>query len=168
MMRLSLFVIISLSLLGCGLLKQHKEPEHWKNLRKESLDPLHVYSCGPQALQKIFRRLNIEISLDSLSYAIQNDFKCNTLVRDFLSLFVNDARRISFPDEMITILKGAGFKVSEVKKYEDLNEKTDIALILIKKKGSLDYHWMCFPADKNILSFFGNGTLIKEAYLITK
>jgi hypothetical protein len=156
------------TLLGCGLLQQHKEPSHWKELRKENNDPLHVYSCGPEALQKIFKRLGIQVSLKNLSHAIQNDFKCNTLIRDFLSVFINDARRISFPDEMVASLKKAGFKVAKIKKYEDLNKKTDTALILIKRKNSLRYHWMCFPIDKNILSFFGNDTVLKEIYLITK
>ena len=53
----------------------------------------------------------------------------------------------------------------------DLDERVIgllIALVLIKKKGTLNYHWMCFPADKNILSFFGKDTVVKEIYSITK
>ena len=167
-MHLFFCFIISLTLVGCGILKQSKEPDHYSELRKNHKDPLHVYSCGPNALQKAFQRLGISISLKSLSHTIQKDFKFNTLVRDFLAVFENRARKITFPEEMLYILKENGFKVSRVKGYENLNKITDTAIVLIKQKGTLNYHWMCFPVDEDILSFFGKDTVLKEIYLINK
>ena len=61
-----------------------------------------------------------------------------------------------------------GYSVKKIKKYSDLNETMDVAIILIKQKNALNYHWMCFPVDKNILSFFGKDTILKEIYLISK
>ena len=167
MIRLFYF-ILALTFTGCGLFQQARESDHYKALRKQNKDILHVYSCGPEALQDSLRRLGIEISLHDLSHVIQTSFECNTLIRDFTAIFVNKARRITFPEEMIYVLKENGFKVSKIKKYENLNEDTDTALILIKERNTLDYHWICFPVHKNILSFFGKETVLKEIYLITK
>jgi hypothetical protein len=167
-MRFFFYLIIALSFSGCGLLQQSREPAHYSELRKQNRDPLHVYSCGPEALHKALSRFGIEISEHDLSHAIQAGFECNTLIRDFAAVFVNEARRITFPEEMLYVLKENGFKVSEVKKLEDLDEKTDTAIVLIKEKGTLNYHWVCFPSDKNILTFFGIDTSLKEIYLISK
>ena len=168
MIRFLSFCILSLFLAGCGLVKQYGEPSHYRALKKDNRDPLHINSCGPDALQKAFSKLGIETNIEALSQSIQKDFKCNNLVRDFLSVFINEARRITFPEEVIHVLEFHGFKVVKVDKLEFLNVLTDVAIVLVKKENILDYHWMCFPIDKNISTFFGNDTVIKEIYLITK
>ena len=46
-------------------------------------------------------------------------------------------------------------------------KKNDVALILVKKKYSISYHWMCYPVDLNIFTFYGRGsTVITDIYLI--
>tara|TARA_R100000808_G_C2153403_1_gene163564 strand:- start:3896 stop:4165 length:270 start_codon:yes stop_codon:yes gene_type:complete len=89
-------------------------------------------------------------------------------MRDLMSVFVRDARKITFPQELKEILKKNGFTIVNIKALEDLNKYEDTALVLIKQKGDLNYHWMCFPVDKNIKTFFGKQTIIKEIYLIKK
>ena len=168
MIRLFLYFVLMLNLTGCGLFQQSREADYYKSLRSQNRDVLHVYSCGPEALQDSLARFGIKISLHDWSHIIQASFQCNTLIRDFAAVFVNDARRITFPEEILYVLKENGFKVSKVKKYEDLNKDTDTAIVLIKKKGTLDYHWICFPVHQNILSFFGKDTVLKEIYLISK
>lgn len=167
-MRPFFVLIFCLSLIGCGLMDQFREPASFGELRKENRDPLHVFSCGPEALEKAFEELNIYIDREDISYAIQKNHRFNTFVRDVTAIFHNDARKITFPEEMINALKNEGYSVEKGKKYSDLNEMVDIAIILIKKKNTLTYHWVCFPVDKNILTFFGNDTVVKEIYLIIK
>ena len=149
-------------------MEQFREPSSFCQLRKENKDPLHVFSCGPEALEKAFRELGVSISQEDLSYSIQRNHKFNNLIRDLAAVFHNEARSITFPEEMINILKDKGYSVKKGKKYLELRETADVAIVLIKKKGTLNYHWMCFPADKNILSFFGKDTVLKEIYSITK
>lgn len=168
MIRFFLFCILSLFFIGCGLVKQYGEPSYYRALKKDNRDYLHLNSCGPEALQKALAKLETETNTEILSQSIQKIFKCNNLVRDFLSVFINDARGITFPEEIIHILELHGFKVVKVDKLEFLNVLTDVAIVLVKKENALEYHWMCFPIDKNISTFFGNETIIKEIYLITK
>jgi hypothetical protein len=149
-------------------MEQFREPPHVSQLRKEGKDPLHSFSCGPEALEKAFMELKVYVSAEDISHAIQKNHKFNSCVRDILSIFDNDARKITFPDEVFDILKGKGYSVNRVKKYSSLNEMSDVAIILIKQKNTLNYHWACFPVDKNILSFFGKDTSLEEIYLITK
>jgi len=155
-------------MLGCGLLKQSREPHYFSEMRQEGKDPLHIFSCGPEAIQKAFRKLNVHVDLKDISHAIQSNHKFNTCIRDVLAIFANDARRITFPEEVIDELKARGYSVKKIKNYSELDAETDVAIILIKKKNSLTYHWMCFPVDRNILSFFGENTVLKEIYLIVK
>jgi hypothetical protein len=154
--------------MGCGLMDQFREPARYSELRKDDKDPLHVFSCGPEALEKAFRELNIHISQEDISHAIQKSHKFNSLIRDVAAIFNNEARRITFPEEMINALKDKGYSVERGKEYSSLNKTIDIAIILIKEKNTLNYHWMCFPVDKNILTFFGKDTVVKETYLIIK
>tara|TARA_Y100000310_G_scaffold295294_1_gene326477 strand:+ start:2668 stop:2910 length:243 start_codon:yes stop_codon:yes gene_type:complete len=79
-----------------------------------------------------------------------------------------ECRKITFPTELKSILKKHGFRIVNVSDLEELNENEDTALVLVKRKNNLNYHWMCFPVDKNIKTFFGKDTIIKEIYLIKK
>ena len=167
-MRLFFITALSFLITGCGLLQQSRESAYMQNLRKENRDPYHVNSCGPEALQKALNKLNVNASEESISYLILSRNGCDSLVRDVLSIFHNGARKITFPDEIMRVLKKNGYKIKKTKDLKSLSETKDVALVLIKKRWSLNYHWMCFPVDKNILSFFGNDTLLLKVYLITK
>tara|TARA_Y100000310_G_C20618538_1_gene781980 strand:+ start:604 stop:1107 length:504 start_codon:yes stop_codon:yes gene_type:complete len=167
-MRLFFIFAFCLALLGCGLMDQFREPASFSKLREGNKDPLHVFSCGPEALEKAFRELKIYIDQEDISHAIQKNHKFNTCVRDILAIFDNRARKITFPEEMFNALKDQGYSVKKIREYSMLNENIDVAIILIKQKNTLNYHWVCFPADENILSFFGENTILKEIYLIVK
>ena len=147
-------------------MQSSRDPAYVKNLRKIDLDPLHVYSCGPEAIQKAFGRFGIYMSLSAISHIMQSGKSCSNLVRDLMSVFERDARKITFPYELKEILKKNGFTIVNIKGLEDLDIHKDTALVLIKRNGELNYHWMCFPVDKNIKTFFGKHTIIKEIYLI--
>ena len=153
---------------GCGMLNSARDPDHVKQARAANYDPYHIQSCGPEALEKAFARCGIQLNIKNISHKIQTDPSCGNLLRDFLSVFHNEARQITFPAEMKKILKKNGFTIVSIKSLKQLNENKDTAIVLIKKKKAMTYHWGCFPIDKNIESFFGKDTIIKEIYLIKK
>ena len=161
-MRLFFIFLLCFILAGCGLMKRFHEPSYVSQLRKEDRDPMHVFSCGPEALEKAFMELKVYISAEDISHAIQKNNKFNTCVRDILAIFDDDARKITFPEEMFSALKERGYSVNKIKDYASLNEMTDVAIILIKQKNTLNYHWACFPADKKYIIFFWKGHPFKR------
>jgi len=167
-MRFTLALILSIAMSGCGILQSSKDSDWVKKQRAMNLDPYHIQSCGPEAMQKAFSNFGISITLESLSHTLQSDPSCSNLLRDVLSALTKEARQITFPAEIKKILKKNGFTIVSIKRLEDLSEDKDTAIVLIRKKDSLTYHWACFPNDRNIESFFGKDTLIKEIYLIKK
>ena len=87
------------------------------------------------------------------------------LVRDFLSIFTHRAREMTMPSEIIRYFESRGFQIKKIKNFYQL-KKTDVAIILLKKKNTIYYHWGCFPVDFNILTYWGDLTLVKAIYLI--
>ena len=164
------FIVALLALVfsGCGILKSANDPAWVKEQRALNLDPYHVQSCGPEAMQKAFSNFGIFIELESLSHTLQSSPTCSNLLRGVLSAFNKQARQITFPAEIKKILKKNGFSIVSIKNLKDLNKNQDTAIVLIRKKNTLTYHWTCFPNDKYIESFFGKDTLIEEIYLIKK
>ena len=151
---------------GCGVLQSLRTSDYVKKQRSLNLDPYHVYSCGPEAVQKALLRFGVSTDLESLSHAMQSSPSCANLMRDVASIFHIDGRKITFPSELKTALKKNGLKVTTVKSLKELDKDKDTALVLIKRNGLIVYHWMCFPTDKYIESFFGKDTVIKEIYLV--
>tara|TARA_Y100000593_G_C4276272_1_gene320242 strand:+ start:152 stop:652 length:501 start_codon:yes stop_codon:yes gene_type:complete len=163
---IAVFLVLMLS--GCGVLQSSKDAAWVKEQRALNLDPYHVQSCGPEAMQKAFSNFGIHIELESLSHTMQSSPSCSNLLRDVLSVFNKQARQITFPAEIKKILKKNDFSIVSIKSLKDLDKNQDTALVLIRKKNTLTYHWTCFPNDKYIESFFGKDTLIEEIYLIKK
>ncbi len=149
-------------------MKSLRDSAYVKQQRKLNLDPYHVQSCGPEAIQKAFLNFNIFIKLEDLSYVMQSAPSCANLLRDTLAVLDAEARKITFPSEIKSILKKNGFTITSVKNLEELDKNQDTAIILVKQKGAIHYHWACFPIDKDIETFFGKDTVVKEIYLIKK
>ena len=167
-MHLFFVFLLSFMVTGCGLFKQFNESEKYKQLRADNRDPHHAASCGPKALYKALKRFDERVSRREISHEILSNGQITSCVRDLLSIFDNEAREITFPREMKIPLEKRGYIMKKVKSLKELNEQKDVGLVLIKKKWTLLYHWLCFPVDKNILTFFGNDTDIQEVYLILK
>ena len=161
-------VFLALILSGCGVLQSSKDSAWVKKQRALNLDPYHVQSCGPEAMQKAFSNFGIYIDLESLSHTMQSSLSCGNLMRDVLSVFDKEARQVTFPSEIKKILKKNGFTIVSIKSLKELNKDEDTAIVLIRKKNTLTYHWACSPNDKYIKSFFGKDTLIDEIYLIKR
>lgn len=148
---------------GCGILKSISTSTLHCDKRVKALDPFHIHSCGPVALEKAMRYSNHNslASRANYSYYLQSkDF----FVRDCISVFDERARSITFPGEIRMILNKEKI---DFRTLENLGEiqGDDVALVLIKKDWSLTYHWMCHPVDKDISIYFGKGeTTILEIY----
>ena len=167
-MRFTISLLLVFSMSGCGILQSSRTSDYMKEQRAKNLDPYHIYSCGPEALHKALLRFGIYIDEEKLSHMMQSNPSCANLLREVVSIFSIEGRRITFPSELKSILKKHGFKIVNISSLEELDENEDTALVLVKQKNNLTYHWMCFPVDKNIKTFFGKDTVIKEIYLIKK
>ena len=156
--------VITFSFSGCGVFYSLNEEPEWSRMeRKLNRDPFHVNSCGPTALNDAFSHLGIKVTNLEISEQIQKD---GSILRDVMSAFTKEARRITFPSEIKSQLKEKGFEFIRLNSFSELKPE-DTALILIHKKGTLSlYHWICFPVEKNILSFFGEDTVVDIVYLI--
>jgi len=130
----------------------------------------HYDSCGPDALYHATHRLGIKSSKVKISREILNNSECYSLLRDFLSMFNGEAKEMTFPSEIKKYLKDKKIKITYLKKEEfkslSINQT---AVVLISKRNSLTYHWVCWPTTKNIDSFFGKDfTLIHEIILLER
>ena len=161
-------LLIVILILGCGTLQSNKDSDYTKKQRSLNFDPYHIQSCGPQAIQDALLQFGIRVELKGLSHAMQSSPSCSNLIRDIISVFYIDGRKITFPSELKNILKKNGFKIVNVSSINELDKNGDTAIILVKKKDSMEYHWMCFPTHRDIETFFGKDTIIKEIYLIKR
>ena len=147
---------------GCGVLQALKENPTDRYLYKIKKDPIHLYSCGPIALQKVLGQLGHHIRLAEISHQIQKE---GSALRDFLTLFERGARGITWPAEVINFLKEKGYKVTKIKRLSELSAN-QVAMVLVKETSQLNYHWMCFPLDSNIEGHFGKETSVRLILLI--
>ena len=126
----------------------------------------HYWSCGPRALSKAFKELDIYLSSKKISKEIQSS---GNVSRGLLSLIHYETVQITFPSEVYSTIEKHGFKVIKLKELEELNPKIDVALILVA--GSYlrgEAHWLCFPVDGNIENYFGKKTKIIKIFLLKK
>ncbi len=161
--------IITLTILlfsiGCGTIKSHELEPSIKQLESNNQDPFHIDSCGPRALEKVLFRLGDKhITRKKISESIQ---KREGWFRGFLSFFDHRARSITWPSEIKDQLISRGYKITKISNITDLKGE-DTAIVLVHKKNTLDYHWMAFPVDVNIVKHFGSDTIIKMILLIKK
>jgi len=147
---------------GCGTLYNLSESKEARQNRANGIDPLHIWSCGPMAVQKAHNALGGDASSRVISKEMLDR---GNLVRDSLSIFTHRAREMTMPSEIIRYFESRGFQIKKIKNFYQL-KKTDVAIILLKKKNTIYYHWVCFPVDFNILTYWGDLTLVKAIYLI--
>ena len=113
-MHLIFVFLASFLITGCGLFKQFNESDKFKQLRAENKDPHHAQSCGPDALYKALKQLDERISKREISHEILSNAQITSCVRDLLSIFDNDARRITFPSEMKIPLEKRGYTIKRL------------------------------------------------------
>ena len=134
----------------------------------------HFRCCGPTAIEKAFaeynRRARIinkrHISSREISEQIQD---AGIPLKRFLSFFDRGVICVTWSWEMEKVVGKYGFKLLDVDKFESLDPSKNIAFILVRGRFvSQDWHWMCYPVDKNIKSYFGSKTKIDKILLLKK
>ena len=168
-LRGSVICFLALTLLsGCGALKSSR-------LSSFQNEQEHVQSCGPKAIRGAISRYNAlngianvrAITLEEISRELRKKNKCSTITRDALSLFVYPAKGMTFPCEVYNYFHRRGFEVKILKNLKEIGEK-DVAIVLLKEKGTLNYHWLNHRKYTNTSNFFGKDTVIKRIYLLVK
>lgn len=160
---ISIFILnVLLFSIGCGALHNLTEDKELRDQRSKGFDHLHIHSCGPIAIEKAYSELGRRVDRSSISKDIQDS---NNQVRFILSIFSHHAREITMPSEIEWYFEKHGFQIKKIKNFNEL-KKDDIALILVKQKNSIYYHWLCYPPDSFITSYFGSGTIVKNIYII--
>ena len=154
--------VIAISLLNLGCIVFHPESavrdKHGYYIK-------HYGSCGIVALYKARSNFSDHSSREKISRDIQDS---GNIVRILLSLVHHHSFYITWPHEIKNHLNKHGYKVEEIDDLQSLNEK-DIAIVLVK--GSVtkqQLHWMCYPDDHDIKTYFGENTEIVKIYLIEK
>ena len=167
------FILLSSALIscGCGALHQAYEKQEVRLSRLNHQDPLHIRSCGPEAIEDALSAFKISMSRSQISYKIQQN---NSKLRCFISIFENEARQITWPweirDFFIKNDKITEFTVIEVSSLEVLEENS-VAIVLIRKPYSVrHYHWITFPiySKSLIATRFGPNTIISSMYEIKR
>ena len=81
-------------------------------------DPLHVWSCGPKALYEAINHMQIDpfVTKEKISNHIQTSSLLP--IRSTLSIFDERARRITFPQEILRVLKIYNISTIEKKSVE--------------------------------------------------
>lgn len=142
---------------GCGVLHSLVGKTTAYNLQ-------HKNSCAPRAIQKAHWEVGEDVTRLKISQQIKSG---NNLVRPIASIFVPQGRNITMPSEIRAYFKSNGFYIKKIKNFQDLKEG-DVALILLKEKNTIYYHWVCYPVDYNITGYFGDRTIVKDIYIIKK
>jgi len=159
-----LFLIYAIITPGCGLLHPPQ--------RQNGYLVSHFNSCGPVALQDALFEYSIKnkiqfkhtVNAKEMSIEIQDKRKLINL-RELLTLLDKEAAAITWPWEIKGTLNVRGITVREVSSIEELDDASDIAIILVHKKGTLDhYHWLTYP--KHRLMHFGDKTIIDKIFLL--
>ena len=105
-------------------------------------------------------------SRKQISKQIQDD---GQIFKTFLSFFDREAVCSTWSWEMKRVVKKYGFELIDADDFEKLDPSKDIALVLVYGKFfSSQWHWMCYPVDKNITTCFGPNTKIDKILLLKK
>ena len=134
----------------------------------------HFYCCGPTAVRAALGEyharngiVNVRaITTEEISKQIQDNGK---YFRKFLSFFNRDVVCVTWTWEMKAVMKKWGFELINIDDFEKLDPKKDIAFILVRGRFfSSEWHWMCYPVDNKVKTWFGSGTKIDKILLLKK
>ena len=164
---ISLLIVIA-PLVGCGILNPPTKDRNGYYIK-------HFESCGPTAMEaainEYYRKQGIVFARnpaprEEISKNIQDD---GQLFKRFLSLFDKRTVDVTWSWEMKSVAKKYGFELIGAKDFKELDPSKDIALVLVYGKFlSSEWHWMCYPVDKDISTFFGSDTKVDKVYLLKK
>ena len=159
-----LLIVTAISLTGCGIF--NPSPKQYGYYQD------HLNSCGPRAVSKALAELDKKHGIIAcpgrtaadISIGIQDN---GNFWRHLMTIAHRDAGLITCPHEIIEVCKQNGYTVIPVKDYGKLDSDKDVALILLYSN-LLEWHWVCFPVDKNIPNWYGDSTKIVKIFLLKK
>lgn len=159
-------IVLVIMSTGCGVLK----PPHKANGYYTS----HFNSCGPdaihEAIQHYAKRNGMHLKqippTREISKRIQ-DTKSVVDGRVAMSLLHRDFIAITWPHEIVEVCEQYGFKVTQLSGIDQL-KPNDTGIVLIHKRMSLVYHWVCYPVDR-VSDFYGDDrTAVLDIFLLTR
>jgi len=161
-------LLISPIFTGCGIFHPPIKDKNGYYIR-------HFDCCGPRsieaAINEYYRKQGIVFAKNpapqkEISKRIQDE---GQLFKSLLALFDREAVCVTWSWEMKKVVKKYGFQLVSVNDFKKLDPNKDIALVLVYGKFiSSEWHWMCYPVDHNIETFFGPNTKIDKIYLLKK
>ena len=135
----------------------------------------HFNCCGPVAIEAAINYYYHKQGIvfytnpaprNQISKQIQDD---GMYFKKFLSFFDRQVVCATWSWEMKKVVKTYGFELIDADSFEKLDPSKDIAIILVRGKFiSKEWHWMCYPVDKDIKTFFGTNTKIDKILLLRK
>ena len=153
---------------GCGIFHPPLKDEN-------GYYPVYFNCCGPVAVEKAineyYRKQGIVFARnpaprEEVSKLIQDD---GMVLKRFISFFHKQIVCASWSWELKSVVKKYGFELIKIDDFEKLDPLKDIALIIVRGKFfSKEWHWMCYPVDGDIKSFFGPDTKIDKILLLKK
>ena len=148
---------------GCGVINHtHMEDGYYTE---------HYWSCGPTAIYRALSTYIVENNIpidiperNDISRHIQDNATILNL-RTPLTLLYKDFVQITWPHELKEVVESYGFTIKELKNVKELTAH-GTGLILIHKKRTVDYHWICYPDVKNPESYWKDQTRVINVYVI--
>jgi len=161
---LSLLMCAAILLTGCGIFNPSPKQNGYYSY--------HLYSCGPRAVSKAIAELDRQQGLvrcpgpsaADISIQIQDN---GNFWRHLMAIAHRDAGLITLPHEIVEVCKQNGYEVITIEDYTQLDPEKDVALILLYSN-LLEWHWVCFPVDKNIPNWYGDSTKIVKIILLKR
>jgi len=133
----------------------------------------HFHCCGPVAIENALAEYNKQagiankrrISSKEISKQMQDD---GVFFKRFLSLLYDrEVVCSTWSWEIENLVEKHGFKLVSVKDFKKLDPSKDIAFVLVRGRFiSKEWHWMCYPVDEDIETFFGPKTKINKILLL--
>jgi len=164
----AIFFLVGPLFSGCGVF-------HPPAKDKDGYFIKHFTCCGPTsieaAINEYYRKQGVVFARNpaprkEISKHIQDDSR---LLKGFLSLIDRRIVCATWSWEMKSAVKKYGFELVSIDDLEKLEPNKDIALVLVYGKFiSSEWHWMCYPVDNNINTFFSSNTKIDKIYLLKK
>ena len=136
--------------------------------------PIHFYCCGPVAIENALAEYNRRagvvnkrhIGSKEISKQMQDD---GIVFKRFLSIFHREVVCSTWSWEIRNTVEKYGFELVNINSFEELDPSKHIAFVLVRHKFfSKEWHWMCYPVDKDIKTFFGSDTKIDKILLLKK
>ena len=161
-----ILMIIALFATGCGILHPATKVDGYY--------VSHYNSCGPQAIHDAIQHYATVNGIKfkrmwtwkEISQDIQ-DTKSIIDCRVCMAWMHRDFINITWPHEVKEVCAQYGFTATKLDSLDDF-KIGQTGIVLIHRRTSLEYHWVCYPTD-DVDDFYGEDkTVILDIFLLTR